>query len=76
MAKSIPAKIPFPPNKKLGQNFIFDKNYLEKIVECCPIDNNTVIIEVGSGYGNLTNLLAKTNCQKIIGIEKDQKLFQ
>jgi 16S rRNA (adenine1518-N6/adenine1519-N6)-dimethyltransferase len=65
----------FPPNKNLGQNFLFDQNYLQKIVAHCPIDPNTVIIEIGSGYGNLTNLLAKTNCQKVISCEKDQNLF-
>ncbi|CAI2162432.1 10709_t:CDS:2 [Funneliformis geosporum] len=62
--------------KRLGQNFLFDKNYLHKIVDCCSIDTNSVIIEVGSGYGNLTNLLAETDCQKIIGVEKDSNLFQ
>ncbi|MCE8163548.1 MAG: ribosomal RNA small subunit methyltransferase A [Candidatus Moeniiplasma glomeromycotorum] len=69
-------KLLFAPNRELGQNFLFDKNYLQKIVDCCLVDNNTVIIEIGSGYGNLTNLLAETDCQKVIGIEKDQKLFQ
>ena len=65
----------YPPNKELGQNFLFDKNYLQKIVTSCPINSNTLIIEIGSGYGSLTNLLAKTNCQKIISLEKDEKLF-
>ena len=76
MKKTAPTKIPFLPNKELGQNFLFDKNYLQKIVKSCPIDNNTIIIEIGSGYGNLTNFLAETNCQKVIGLEKDPKLFQ
>ncbi|CAG8847254.1 32641_t:CDS:2, partial [Racocetra persica] len=60
----------------LGQNFLFDKNHLHKIVACCPVDDKIIIIEIGSGYGNLTNLLAKTDCQKVIGIEKDSQLFQ
>ena len=76
MKKTVPTKIPFPPNKELGQNFLFDKNYLQKIVKSCPIDNNTIIIEIGSGYGNLTNLLVKTVCQKVISIEKDPQLFK
>ena len=66
------AKIIFPPQKKFGQNFIFDQNYLKKIVRYCPIDNKTIIIEIGSGYGSLTNLLAETNCQKVISCEKDK----
>src|SRR3954464_9757909 len=76
MKNNISSKLLFPPNKRLGQNFLFDKNYLQKIVDCCPIGINTVIIEIGSGYGDLTNCLAETNCQKVISLEKDQKLFQ
>jgi len=76
MKKITPPKIIFPPNKELGQNFLFDKNYLQKIVASCPIDTNTVIVEIGSGYGSLTNLLAETNCQKVVSLEKDPKLFQ
>jgi 16S rRNA (adenine1518-N6/adenine1519-N6)-dimethyltransferase len=64
-------KMPFQPNKKLGQNFLFEKDYLHKIIECYPLDTKTIIIEIGSGYGNLTKLLAETNCQQVIGIEKD-----
>ena len=76
MKKTIPVKIIFPPSKELGQNFLFDKNYLKKIVECCPVDISTIIVEIGSGYGSLTNSLAETNCQKIISLEKDSKLFR
>ncbi|WP_322632475.1 16S rRNA (adenine(1518)-N(6)/adenine(1519)-N(6))-dimethyltransferase RsmA [endosymbiont DhMRE of Dentiscutata heterogama] len=70
------SEIIYAPKKSLGQNFLFDKNHLHKIVACCPVDDKIIIIEIGSGYGNLTNLLAKTDCQKVIGIEKDSQLFQ
>lgn len=76
MKKNVSPKIVFPPNQVLGQNFLFDKSYLQKIVMNCPIGDNTIIIEIGSGYGSLTNLLAETDCQKVISIEKDPKLFQ
>jgi len=45
-------------------------------VASCPVDANTIIVEIGSGYGSLTNLLAETSCQKVIGLEKDERLFQ
>lgn len=67
--------IKFPPVKKLGQNFLSDGNYLQKIIDNCPINNRTVIVEIGSGYGCLTNVLAKTNCSKIFSYEKDLRLF-
>jgi 16S rRNA (adenine1518-N6/adenine1519-N6)-dimethyltransferase len=76
MKKSYSTKIPYQPNKGLGQNFLFEQNYLQKIVEKCLIEDDIIIIEIGSGYGSLTNLLAKTSCQKVIGLEKDKKLFQ
>lgn len=69
-------KLPYQPSKKLGQNFLFDQNYLQKIVESCSIGPDTIIIEIGSGYGSLTNLLAETVCQKVISIEKDPQLFK
>ncbi|MCE8162901.1 MAG: ribosomal RNA small subunit methyltransferase A [Candidatus Moeniiplasma glomeromycotorum] len=69
-------KIIYPPRKKLGQNFLLDKNYLQKIVEICSFDPNTIVIEIGSGYGNLTDWLIRTNCRKIISLEKDKQLFQ
>ncbi|CAG8838884.1 31402_t:CDS:1, partial [Racocetra persica] len=43
---------------------------------CCPLNTNTVIVEIGSGYGTLTNLLAASPCQKLVGLEKDEQLFQ
>jgi 16S rRNA A1518/A1519 N6-dimethyltransferase RsmA/KsgA/DIM1 with predicted DNA glycosylase/AP lyase activity len=54
---------------------LLDKNLLQKIVDNCPIDEQTIIIEVGSGYGHLTEVLAKTNFYQIISCEKDIRLF-
>jgi len=68
-------KLPFLPNKKLGQNFLSKKKYLQKIVNCLAIDSNTILIEIGSGYGHLTKFLANTDCQQIISLEKDKQLF-
>ena len=45
--------------KRLGQNFIFDFNILEKIVKSSlPIDKNT-ILEIGPGPGGLTKAILK-----------------
>lgn len=68
-------KFPFLAKKEWGQNFLLDKNFLQKIVNNCPIDEKTIIIEIGSGYGHLTDFIAKTNCHKIISCEKDPQLF-
>ncbi|KLL03965.1 MAG: dimethyladenosine transferase [Mycoplasmataceae bacterium RV_VA103A] len=76
MKKITPTKIIYSPKKSLGQNFLFDKNYLFQIVARCSVNAKTIIIEIGSGYGSLTNLLAETDGQKVISIEKDFQLFQ
>ena len=60
--------------KNLGQNFLIDKNILEKIVGITNIEDKTVL-EVGPGTGNLTEYIFKKNPKKIIAIEKDNELI-
>ena len=59
--------------KSLGQNFLIDKNILEKIVSTTEILNKT-ILEIGPGTGNLTSYILKKNPKKIFVIEKDSEL--
>jgi len=59
--------------KSLGQNFLIDRDILEKIVNIIIIKNKT-ILEVGPGTGNLTSFILKKNPKKIFVIEKDDQL--
>ncbi len=59
--------------KSLGQNFLIDKNILDKIVNTTDILNKTVL-EIGPGTGNLTSYILKKNPKKMFVIEKDNKL--
>ena len=59
--------------KSLGQNFLIDKNIIEKIINLVKIRNKT-ILEVGPGTGNLTSYILKQNPKKIIVVEKDNDL--
>ena len=59
--------------KSLGQNFLIDKNLLEKITNTTDI-NNKIILEIGPGSGNLTSYILKKNPKKIFVIEKDNEL--
>jgi len=61
--------------KSLGQNFLIDKNIIEKIVNLVEIKNKTVL-EVGPGTGNLTSALIKKYPKKIFVIEKDNTLAE
>jgi len=56
--------------KSLGQNFLIDKNIIDKIINTVPITDNE-ILEVGPGTGNLTKEILKNNPSKIYLIEKD-----
>ena len=59
--------------KSLGQNFLIDKNILEKIVNVTEIQNKN-ILEIGPGTGNLTSYILKKNPKKFFVIEKDNDL--
>ena len=59
--------------KSLGQNFLIDKNILEKISNTTEIKDKN-ILEVGPGTGNLTSTILKKKPKKLIVIEKDNFL--
>jgi len=59
--------------KSLGQNFLIDKNILEKIVNIIDIKDKN-ILEIGPGTGNLTSYILNKNPKKFFVIEKDNEL--
>ncbi len=61
------------PKKSLGQNFLIDKNIIEKIVNLIKIKSGN-ILEVGPGTGNLTSAILKKKPNKLIVVEKDNQL--
>ena len=56
--------------KSLSQNFLIDKNICKKIINLTQIKNKD-ILEIGPGYGFLTDFILTKNPKKIILIEKD-----
>ena len=63
----------FKPKKNLGQNFLIDKNIVQKIVDLLPIKNKN-IIEIGPGKGALSEEILKREPKSLLVIEKDTKL--
>ena len=61
--------------KSLGQNFLIDKNIVNKIINTIEINNNN-IIEIGPGLGVLTEKILEKNPNKLIIIEKDFELYK
>ena len=59
--------------KSLGQNFLIDKNILEKIVNIIDVKDKN-ILEIGPGTGNLTSYILNKNPKKFFVIEKDDEL--
>ncbi|MDW7667206.1 MAG: 16S rRNA (adenine(1518)-N(6)/adenine(1519)-N(6))-dimethyltransferase RsmA [Bacillota bacterium] len=70
--KKIFKKYNFRYKKKLGQNFLIDKNINEKIIEAASITKEDVVIEIGPGLGNLTQILCE-NAKEVISIEIDEE---
>ena len=59
--------------KSLGQNFLIDKNIIEKIINIINIQNK-IILEVGPGTGNLTSYILSKKPKKVYVVEKDNEL--
>jgi len=61
--------------KSLGQNFLIDKNIIDKITNTVSVEGNEVL-EVGPGTGNLTKEILKNNPSKMYLVEKDTFLAE
>ena len=63
----------FEYKKSLGQNFLIDKNIINKIINSINLKEEPLIIEIGPGSGALTKELVKLNAN-IISFEIDTRL--
>lgn len=63
------------PSRGLGQNFLIDKNTLDKIITSADIKSDGQILEVGPGIGTLTQELAK-KAKKVVAVEKDKIMVE
>ena len=61
--------------KSLGQNFLVDKNVINKIVSLDVIKDKK-IFEIGPGSGNLTNYIIQKKPKTILLIEKDKRFYE
>ena len=69
--KSFLQRYEIKPKKKYGQNFIFEKNILNKSVDSIEPIKKFLIIEIGPGPGGLTNILLERSPENLLLIEKD-----
>jgi 16S rRNA (adenine1518-N6/adenine1519-N6)-dimethyltransferase len=64
----------FRIKKRFGQNFLVDKNILEKIVAESGITKATDVIEIGPGFGALTEVLLP-RARRVLAYEIDRDLI-
>src|SRR5271165_554124 len=58
--------------EKLGQHFLSEASWQDRIAEAIGIDNG-VWVEIGAGHGEFTSRLAQ-HASKVIAIELDPRL--
>jgi 16S rRNA (adenine1518-N6/adenine1519-N6)-dimethyltransferase len=62
--------------KHLGQNFLIDKNIINKIIDSIEVNDNDLIIEIGPGMGALTKELKKKGSFLLCyEIDKDLSIY-
>ena len=63
----------FFPKKRLGQNFTVNSDILQRLISFASLTKDDVVLEVGAGFGFLTQLLSR-ECKKVIAVEVDPRL--
>ena len=72
--KEILDKFGFKFSKALGQNFLIDGNLIENIIDYSDITEDDYVIEIGPGFGTLTERLVD-KCKFLYSIEIDSRLM-
>ena len=67
------AEIGIQPRAKLGQNFLIDLNLQHALVDDAKLQPNDVVLEVGTGTGSLTALMAP-HVATVVTVEVDANL--
>jgi 16S rRNA (adenine1518-N6/adenine1519-N6)-dimethyltransferase len=62
------------PRKGLGQNFLVHPVHRARIVECARLARDDVVLEIGPGRGEMTELIA-AQAGRVIAIELDDRLI-
>ncbi len=62
------------PKKGLGQNFLVDDTYLQRIVEAAGVGPLDEVLEIGAGLGSLTRYLASA-AGRVCAVEMDGRFM-
>ena len=72
--KEIMSRHGFKISKSLGQNFLIDRNILERIIKIAEVTKEDCIIEIGPGIGSLTQYIAEA-AGSVVAVEIDKTLI-
>jgi 16S rRNA (adenine1518-N6/adenine1519-N6)-dimethyltransferase len=67
-------KYDFAFQKKFGQNFLIDGHVLDKIIAAAGVTKEDVVLEIGPGFGTMTQYLAEA-AKEVIAVEIDKTLI-
>ncbi len=63
------------PKKRLGQNFLVDREALRKMVSYASLSREDTVLEIGAGLGFLTEFLAE-KAGRVLAVEVDPRLAE
>ena len=72
--RAIMERYGFNFKKGFGQNFLIDTNVLDNIADAAGITSEDTVLEIGPGFGSLTQTVAE-RAKKVISLEIDTKLI-
>ncbi|MHB1457668.1 MAG: 16S rRNA (adenine(1518)-N(6)/adenine(1519)-N(6))-dimethyltransferase RsmA [Armatimonadota bacterium] len=64
----------FYTKKRFGQNFLVDRNIINKLVDALDLHDDDCVLEIGPGVGTLTQAVAE-KCGKVVAVEVDRDLI-
>ena len=67
-------KYDFAFQKKFGQNFLIDSHVLDNIIAAAGVTKEDVVLEIGPGFGTMTQYLAEA-AKEVIAVEIDKSLI-
>ncbi len=75
LTKSLCHQYKIRPARRFGQNFLIRKNIYNKIIKAADLTKEDIVLEVGPGFGFLTERLAR-KVRRVIAIELDKRLTE
>lgn len=61
------------PHRRFGQNFLFDHNLMDKVLDLAELTGHETVLEVGPGTGSLTEELLERS-DRVVAVEIDRGL--